>query len=127
MLTIREIEDYFHSAAAENLEIVLELRNLIFAVDPDAVEMIQWKGISYFDATCGGPVSGSICQVHIIDGVVRLGFIHGVFLRDPAHLLNGSRKVKRYVEIPSYGLAPWEELKALIQASYEFDPYTMKI
>jgi hypothetical protein len=127
MLTIKEIENYFRNASPENIEIVLELRNLIFSIDPDATEMIQWKGISYFDATRGGTVSAGICQVHIIEGVVRLGFIHGAFLADPDHLLKGSRKVKRYLEIPSYDLAPWEEIKSLIQASYEFDPYSLKL
>jgi hypothetical protein len=127
MLTIREIEEYFKSASPENLEIILELRNLIFSIAPDAAEMIQWKGISYFDASRGGTVSGGICQVHIVEDVVRLGFIHGIFLADPSHLLRGDRKVKRYLEIPSYDLAPWEEIKALIQASYEFDPYSVKL
>lgn len=127
MLTIREIEDYFSDVQPEALEIVLELRNLIFSVAPDATEMIQWKGISYYDASSGGTVSGGICQVHIIKNVVRLGFIHGAFLPDPAHLMKGNRKVKRYVDLPSYDLAPWEELKALIQASYDFDPYSIKL
>jgi hypothetical protein len=127
MLTLKEIEAYFSSASPDALEIVLELRNLIFAVAPATTEMIQWKGISYFDASRGGPVSGGICQVHIIDGVVRLGFIHGAFLADPRHLLQGNRKVKRYLEIPSFDLAPWDEIKRLIQTSYEFDPYAMKI
>lgn len=58
---------------------------------------------------------------------MRLGFIHGAFLPDPAHLLKGSRKVKRYLKIPSYDLAHWEEIKVLLQASYEFDPYSLKL
>lgn len=127
MYSIHEIEEYFYEADPALLEIVLELRNLIFAVAPGATEMIQWKGISYFNAERGGTVSGGICQVHIVEGKVRLGFIHGAFLPDPAHLLGGSRKVKRYLELDDYESAPWEDIKALIKESREFDPYSMKL
>lgn len=127
MLTIREIEDFFSHTDPQLLEIILELRNIIFAVVPDATEMIQWKGISYFDASRGGTVSGGICQIHVVEGRVRLGFIHGAFLRDPKHLLGGTRKVKRYLEIDTFDIAPWDDIKTLIQTSAEFDPYTMKI
>jgi hypothetical protein len=127
MLSIHEIEEYFRSADPHLLEIVLELRNVIASVAPTATEMIQWKGISYFDAERGGTVSGGICQVHIVGERVRLGFIHGAFLRDPKHLLTGNRKVKRYLEIDSYESAPWEDIRALIKESSEFDPYSLKI
>ena len=127
MYSIHEIEEYFHEADPALLEIVLELRNLIFEIAPQATEMIQWKGISYFNAERGGTVSGGICQVHIVDGRVRLGFIHGAFLRDPKHLLTGSRKVKRYLELDDYESAPWEDIKALIKEASEFDPYSMKL
>jgi hypothetical protein len=127
MLSIHEIEDYFKNTDPALLEIILELRNIIFAVVPSATEMIQWKGISYFDAERGGTVSGGICQVHVVDGKVRLGFIHGAFLRDPKHLLGGSRKVKRYLEISAFDTAPWDDIKVLIKTSSEFDPYTLKL
>lgn len=127
MLSIHEIEEYFSDANPALLEIVLELRNLIFTVTPNATETIQWKGISYFNAERGGTVSGGICQVHVIDGKVRLGFIHGAFLHDPKHLLTGSPKVKRYIELEIYESAPWEDIKALIKESSEFDPYSVKL
>jgi hypothetical protein len=127
MLSIHEIEEYFHDADPALLEIVLELRNMIFSVVPEATEMIQWKGISYFDARRGGTVSGGICQIHIIESRVRLGFIHGAYLPDPAHLLTGSRKVKRYLEIADYESAPWDDIQLLIKASSEFDPYSIKL
>jgi hypothetical protein len=127
MLSTHEIEDYFRDADPGLLEIVLELRNTIFTITPNATEMIQWKGLSYFDVERGGTVSGGICQVHIIDGAVRLGFIHGAFLNDPKHLLGGTRKVKRYLELKTYETAPWDDIKALIKVSSEFDPYTLKL
>ena len=127
MLTIREIEDYFSHIDPQLLEIILELRNVIFTIVPDATEMIQWQGISYFDASHGGTVSGGICQIHVVDGNVRVGFIHGAFLHDPKHLLVGTRKAKRYLEIDAYNTAPWEDIKTLIQTAAEFDPYSLKL
>jgi len=127
MYSIREIEEYFSNSDPNLIAIVLELRNLIFAVAPNATEMIQWKGISYFDSERGGTVSGGICQIHIVDKKVRLGFLHGAFLRDPARLLGGSRKVKRYLDLDNYESAPWEDIRALIKESSEFDPYSVKL
>ena len=127
MLSIHEIEEYFSGTDPALLEVVLELRNVIFEIAPQTTEMIQWKGISYFDAKRGGTVSGGICQVHVIDGKVRLGFIHGAFLRDPMHLLTGTRKAKRYLEIDNYESAPWEDIQLLIKESSEFDPYSVKL
>lgn len=123
MLTISEIERFYINEPPELLEIVLELRNIVFSVAPQATEMIQWKGISYYDASRGGTVGAGICQIHIIEGCVRLGFVHGAYLPDPDHLLEGERKAKRYVRLPAYESAPWESLKKLIEASSHFDPY----
>jgi hypothetical protein len=126
MLSISEIERYFQSEPPNLLEIILELRNLIFMIAPDATEMIQWKGVTYFDANRGGSISAGICQIHVVNHCVHLSFIHGKFLPDTDTLLEGSQKYKRYVRICSFDNAPWESLKKLIQASKEFDPYTLK-
>jgi hypothetical protein len=122
MLSLAEVERYFENEPPALLEIILELRNLIFAVAPHANEMIQWKGISYFDADRGGTVSAGICQIHIKEGCVRLGFIHGAFLPDPDHLLEGEGKAKRFVRVCSYETAPWESLKRLIEAAIRVRP-----
>ena len=126
MLSAKEIERYYQNIRPQLLEIVMELRNLIFSVVPDATEMIQWKGITYFDATRGGSVSAGICQIHVFKDYVQLSFIHGFFLADSDSLLEGRQKYKRFIKIYSYDTAPWESLKKLIQASSQFDPYSLK-
>ena len=125
MLSINEIERYFQKEPLNLVEIVLELRNLIFSVAPETTEMIQWKGITYFDATRGGSINAGICQIHVIEGCVHLAFMHGKFLPDPDALLEGQQKYKRFVKIHSYEDVPWESLKKLIQASYQFDPHSL--
>ena len=123
MLTLREIKDFYQDLPGEQLEIVLELRNLIAGIQPDICEIIQWKGLTYYDSSRGGPVSASVCQIRVRDRV-EIGFIHGIFLPDPDHLLQGKAKCKRVLPIRSFEQAPWEAIRALIQAAAHFDPYS---
>ena len=125
MLPFHEIESFLQQIPAEQQEIVLELRNLIAAAAPDAAEVIRWGGLSYFHEGRGGMITAGICQIGIHKDHIRLAFIHGVFLSDPEHLLEGDRKAKRYIRIPSYDEAPWESLKQMIENSARFDPRTM--
>ncbi len=124
MLPLSYIDTFLERTPRPLQDIVYELRNLIASVAPRVTEAVLWKGISYYDKERGGPVSAGICQIGLEADHVRLGFVHGAFLPDPSGLLEGDRKAKRYVRIPSYEAAPWEDLKALIAASTRFDPYT---
>jgi len=126
MLSNHEIEAFLQNTPAQFQDIVLELRNLIVSAAPDAVEVVRWGGLSYFHPGGGGIVSAGICQIGIHEDHVRLAFIHGAFLPDPAGLLEGDRKAKRYVRIASYEKAPWDEMKELILASSRFDPRSLQ-
>jgi hypothetical protein len=122
MLPLHQVELFLQQTPPQLQEIVLELRNLIAFAAPDAVEVVRWGGLSYFHAGRGGIVSAGICQIGIHTDHVRLAFIHGAFLSDPQQLLEGDRKVKRFIRITSYEAAPWEYLEGLIRASSQFDP-----
>jgi hypothetical protein len=124
MLTIREIEHHFDYLSEDSLNTLLELRNLVDRIAPDATEVIHRYGITYYHADRGGPVSAGICQIVIREEHIELAFIHGAFLPDPTGILRGDRKAKRFVRIDSYDLAPWPELERLIEAHNRFDPYT---
>ena len=126
MLPIHEIETFLHRTPTDLQDIVLELRNVIASVAPDAVEVIRWGGLSYFHEGRGGIVSAGICQIGIHKDHIRLAFIHGVFLSDPRHLLEGTQKVKRYIRLSSYDDAPWDYLKQLIEESSRFDPRSLQ-
>ena len=127
MLPLHEIEIFLQRAPAHLQEIVHELRNLVFAAAPDAVEVVRWGDLGYFHAGRGGLVSAGICQIEIRKDHIRLAFIHGAFLPDPRHLLEGSQKAKRFIRIDSYESAPWEDFKELISASVHFNPRTLKM
>jgi len=125
MLPIHEVESFLKFTPAPLQDIVLELRNLIAEVASDAVEVIRWKGLSYFHEGRGGVVSAGICQIGIHEDHIRLAFIHGAFLSDPNKLLEGKQKAKRFVRIKSYDEAPWEDLKQLIKEASRFDPRSL--
>jgi hypothetical protein len=127
MLPLHEIESFLQQTPAPLQDIVLELRNIIASVAPDAVEVVRWGDLSYFHEGRGGIVSAGICQIEIRKGHIRLAFIHGAFISDPRHLLEGNQKAKRFVRIESYESAPWEYFKELIAASAKFDPRSLQI
>jgi hypothetical protein len=107
-------------------EIVLELRNIIVSVARDAVEVIRWGDLGYFHEGRGGLVSAGICQIEIRTDHIRLAFIHGAFLSDPRHLLEGTQKAKRYIRLKFYDEAPWDYIKQLIEESSRFDPRSLQ-
>ena len=125
MLPIHEIEIFLQRIPTDLQDIVLELRNIVASVAPDAVEVVRWGGLSYFHEGRGGIISAGICQIGIHNDYIRLDFIHGIFLSDPKHLLTGNQKVKRFVRIKSFNDAPWEDLKQLIEESSRFDPRSL--
>jgi hypothetical protein len=71
MLPIHEVETFLQHTPAHLQEIVLELRNVIASVAPDAVEVVRWGGLSYFHAGRGGIVSAGICQIGVHEDHVR--------------------------------------------------------
>ena len=113
MLPILEVEAFLEKLPAEQHSIALELRSLVARAAPQACEIFQWRGLSYYDARRGGTVGAAICQIGFERDHVRLGFIHGAFLPDPHKLLEGDRKYKRFVRIYSYDAAPWDDLEQL--------------
>lgn len=122
MLSTRAIENYLERIQPDLQELIWELRNLIASAAPAASEVTHRNGLIYFDPARGGHVSAGICQILVHPDHLRLAFIHGAFLPDPEHLLQGDEKYKRYVRLDSYENAPWEALKELITASASFDP-----
>ena len=126
MLPFHQVENFLKYTPPPLQEIVLELRNIIFFVAPDTVEVVRWGGLSYFHEGRGGIISAGICQIGIEKDHVRLAFIHGAFLPDTRKLLSGTGKAKRFIEISSYEDAPWDYFKELIAASAKFDPRAMK-
>ncbi len=126
MLPERFIEIHLQQVPPDLRDIVLEIRNIVADVAPDATESQHSRGFSYYFKERGGPVSAGICQIGIFSDHIRLGFIHGAFLPDPQGLLVGEPKYKKHVRIYHYEDAPWDYLRELILRSSRFDVYTLK-
>ena len=127
MLPERSIERYLQQVPAELRDIVLEIRNIVASVAPEATESQHSRGFSYYYKERGGPVSAGICQIGVFQDHIRLGFIHGAFLPDPDGLLVGEPKYKKHIRLYRYEEVPWEYLKQLIEASSRYNPYTQQI
>jgi hypothetical protein len=121
-LSIAEVERFLAFSPPEVRDIALELRNIISSACPYATERILWGGLSYHNPAKGGPVKGAICQIELDRHHVRLAFIHGARLKDADSLLIGKRLSKRYMTVDSYDLAPWPEIRKLIEEAAELDP-----
>jgi hypothetical protein len=127
MISVGEIERNFHFINQDQLAVLLEIHNLVSEISPGASAEIRRYGIVYYDASRGGPVRAGICQSLIKGGHIRLAFIHGAFLPDPYHLLQGETFPKRYVRINEFDTAPWEAMKALIAAHSLLDPAQLAV
>lgn len=125
MITCREVERQFAHLNTDQLNILLEIHNLVASCAPNATVELRRYGIVYYDAARGGPVSAGICQSLVKPDHIRLAFIHGAFLPDPAGLLEGHTFPKRFLRITNYDIAPWEAIRALIQAHSVFDPRSL--
>jgi len=128
MLPIHQIDNLLKFCSQDHKDIVYELRNLVAEIAPTATEVVHSRGLTYFHAARGGPVSAGICQIGLYSDHIRLSFNLGVFLKDPNRLLEGkdTRLAKRYIRIDSYDQAPWDALKGLMIESSQFDPYSLK-
>ena len=125
MLPIHQVETFLGRLTIPLQDIVLELRNLIASLAPDAVEVIRWGGLSYFHEGSGGIVSAGICQIGLHRDHIRLAFIHGAFLSDPRGLFEGTQKYKRHIRLKSYEDGPWDYLEQLIEQASNFDPRSL--
>src|SRR5512133_59151 len=97
MIPIAMLEEHLKHMPEDILDIVMEIRDIVERLCPEAIERLDRNGISYFDANRGGPVKAGICQILFKQDYVSLEFIHGAFLPDPAHLLRGNNLYKKQV------------------------------
>jgi len=94
----------------------LKLRELVFAVVPDAIEQIDPAAhlLGYgFDRT----YQDTVCVIMPLKTAVNVGFLRGVDLPDPTGLLAGTGKRARHVKIADRGEVEAPALRALLEAS----------
>jgi len=121
MLPYHTVEGLLRFTPPELTEIVLELRNIVVQVAPDAIEDIRHGGLVYYFSS-GGPVSAGICGIAVKADHIRLYFTHGAFIPDRSYLLRGTGKAMRYLKLTNYESVPWGDIRRLIRDHADFDP-----
>lgn len=104
--------------------IVDALRTTILKAAPEAHEAIRFHVLCYFHAdSFFGSIGGNICMIETKPKGVLLSFIHGALLNDPADLLFGKGKSKRFVRVDSVEDARRSALTKLIRAAAKLRPW----
>jgi len=87
------------------------VRALIREADPDVVEEVKWRGVPVWSH------GGIICTGETYKSVVKLTFLKGASLADPAGLFNSSLEgnARRAIDISEGEAIDDEAFKALIR------------
>jgi hypothetical protein len=94
-----QLSRFLAGLTPEQIRLARALRRVVRRAVPRARESVLWGGLSYHRPEIGGRVKGAVCMIGVKNGRVRLDFIHGVRLADPARLLRGELLSKRFVPI----------------------------
>ena len=93
------------------------MRALIREADPEVVEEVKWRGVPVWSHR------GIICTGETYKSVVKLTFMKGASLADPAGLFNSSLEgnARRAIDIREGEALDAEAFKALIGAAVELN------
>lgn len=93
--------------------LLARLRGLIRLAVPDVVEEWKWRGVPVWSH------GGLICTGETYKSVVKLTFLRGAALPDPAHLFNASLEgnTRRAIDLREGDDLDEEALKALVRAA----------
>jgi hypothetical protein len=100
-------------------ETLARMRALILAADPQMIEERKWIKPT---KPLGVPVwshAGIVCTGEVYTEVVKLTFMYGASLPDPARLFNSSLAggTRRAIDIPEGGKVDPRAFKALVKAA----------
>lgn len=87
------------------------MRALIHEADPDVVEEVKWRGVPVWSH------AGIICTGETYKSVVKLTFMKGASLADPAGLFNASLEgnARRAIDIGEGETVDADAFKALVR------------
>jgi hypothetical protein len=89
------------------------VRALVKAADPEVVEEWKWKGVPVWEH------DGIICTGETYKNVVKLTFLKGASLEDPARLFNSSLdgNARRAIDLHAGDKIDDKAFKALVRAA----------
>lgn len=103
-------------------ETLSRIRKLIKEEDPDVVEEWKWMGTPVWEH------DGILCTGESYKSVVKLTFLKGASLKDPAKLFNSSLdgNARRAIDIHEGEEIDAKKFKALIRAAIDFNTSNAK-
>jgi len=98
-------------------ETLARMRGLIREADPDVVEELKWRGTPVWSHV------GILCTGESYKKVVKLTFMKGASLKDPARLFNSSLEgnARRAIDIHEGEKVDASAFKALIRQAVAFN------
>lgn len=131
-LTNEELKDHLLLEAPGVARLVRGVRRAVLRDAPGAAEAVKFGVLCYYHADAWfGSIGGNICMIEVKDRPKRQGggrevllsFIHGALLPDPAGLLRGKGKMKRFLPVPDADFVGRKDVAALIRAARELRPW----
>ena len=125
MATDKKIDEFLSNYSEEAFTHALKLREVLFANLPGIIEQVDLpaKMIAY---CYGQKYAALICTIIPSKKGLKLGFNRGAELPDADHLLEGTGKISRYVQINSAGQINSTALLKLLQYALEAYHQRMK-
>lgn len=123
-LTGAQLADHLVLEDARTRSLVRTLRKVVLDTVPRASEAVRFRVLCYFHADAFfRAIGGNICMIEVKRAAVWLTFIRGSQVPDPARLLTGKGKYKRFVRVPDAEFARSAAVRALIEAAAALEPW----
>ncbi len=117
-LSARALAEHLLPETPEVRHTVRALRAAVLKAAPEAAEAFKFHVLCYYrDDAWLKSIGGNICMIEIKRGKVLLSLIHGAKVPDPAGLMFGTGKFKRFVRVPDAAFAQSRPVAALIRAA----------
>jgi hypothetical protein len=104
----------------EVIDLFTDLRLFILELYPDSNELLYHTHALTAVFCISDKLSDAFCMLPIYTNHVNLGFNKGTLLDDPYHLLTGSGKLIRHIDIKKTSDYRNPKVKALIQEAIHF-------
>ena len=117
MKTSRSAEDVLQTCSPEAQVLADKARRLLLKLLPEAEETVD-PTASVLSYGYGPGYRGMICTLLLSKSGVKIGFVNGATLPDPAGLLEGSGKKHKYIQLKTASDLNRPGVKQLIQAAF---------
>ncbi len=102
------------------IDLFLDLRTYILELYPESNELLYHTHALTAVFSISDKLSNAFCMLPIYTNHFNLGFHKGTLLKDPEHLLKGTGKLIRHIEVKKIADYRNPKVKALLQEAIEF-------